>query len=81
MEKIDPWFIQVTVMGLLGYFLWSIRNILSDFKDQVKGLKDNIGKLFDSKDDHEKRLSKIEGRCDVNHGPGGRRSYDPVERQ
>ena len=79
-SKIDPWFLQLALLLLSGYFLWSFQRILSDFKDQVKGLKETIVKLFDRGDDFERRLSNIEGRCEVMHGQGGRRIYDPVER-
>ncbi len=80
LTKVDSWFLQLAVLLLSAYFLWSFQRILSDFKDQVKGLKETIVKLFDRGDDFERRLSNIEGRCDVMHGQGGRRSYDPVER-
>jgi len=84
-EKVDGWFLQLAVVGLSGYFLWSIRKILNDFTAQVKRLDETIGKLFDKDDDKERRLSRIEERCNVMHGVngiyrGGRRYYDPDDR-
>ena len=80
-NNVDTWFLQLAVLLLGGYFLWSFRKILTDFKDEVKGLKETIVRLFERGDDFERRLSNIEGRCDLMHGQGGRRSYDPEERQ
>jgi len=74
LEHVDGWFLQIAVLVLSGYFLWSIRNVLSDFKDQVKGLKETIGKLFDRHDDLDRRLSSLEGRCEATHF--GRRATD-----
>jgi len=80
LDRIEPWFLQLAVLVLGGYFLWSLKNVLTDFKDEVKGLRETIGKLFDRSDRFEKRLSNLEGRCDAIHGSGGRREYDPPER-
>lgn len=74
------WFLQLAVMVLAGYFLWSIKGVLSDFKDEVKGLRSLIGKLFDQDKNFEARLSTLEGRCEATHHPGGRRGYDPEDR-
>lgn len=82
LDKIDAWFMQLAVLGLTTYFLWSVRNVLNDFKEQVKALQKTIAKLFDSDRDLERRVSTIEGRCEAVHGAlsGGRREYDPEER-
>jgi len=83
-DNIDPWFLQIIVPILAGYFLWSIQRLLRDFKEEIRGLKETLRLLFHKNDDHENRLSRIEGRCDAMHGkaeqPGGRRIYDPEER-
>uniref|UniRef100_A0A831U363 Uncharacterized protein n=1 Tax=Geobacter metallireducens TaxID=28232 RepID=A0A831U363_GEOME len=73
----------ITLLG--GYFLWSVKGILAGFKDAVEELKTLIQKLFDKHDDHEKRLSALEGRCEGVRDTGalcsgGRRYYDPAER-
>lgn len=80
LTEAPAWFMQLSVLGLGGYFLWSIKGVLADFKDEVRSLKALIGKLFDQDKDFEKRLSAIEGRCEATHHPGGRRTYDPEER-
>ena len=63
LEQADPWFLRLAVLILSGYFLWSIRKVLADFSDQVKDLKDLLGKLFEHHDNHEQRLSRLEGVC------------------
>lgn len=73
----------VTLLG--GYFLWSVKGILNGFREAVEELKELISKLFDKHDDHENRLSALEGRCEAMHGVdhnrhGGRRYYDPNDR-
>ncbi len=78
--SVDAWFLKLAVVLLGGYFLWSLRKILADFKEEVKGLKTLIGKVFDKTDNFEHRLSSIEGRCEAMHGNGGRRKYDPLHR-
>ena len=70
--QIDRWFLELGVLFLGGYFLWSIRGVLADFKDSVGELKTLIGKLFDKDSDHEKRISKLEGAHQANHGGGER---------
>lgn len=92
LKSVPVWFLIIAVLLLCsaltlfgGYFLWSIKGILAGFKDAVEELKSLITKLFDKHNDHETRLSLLEGRCDATHGPhshpGGRRGYDPLERQ
>jgi len=80
---IPSWFYQLIAFVLAGYFLWSIKRILDDFKEEVKGLKETLRMLFTKGDNHENRISRIEGRCEANHGEisGGRRTYDPEERE
>lgn len=68
LEQADPWFLRLAVLILSGYFLWSIRRVLADFSNQVKDLKTLLGKLFDHHDDHEKRLSRLEGTCRSRNG-------------
>lgn len=69
-EQVDAWFLKLVAILLGGYFLWSLRQTLKDFKDEVSGLNKLIGKLFDNDLGLEKRVSKIEGRCEARHGEG-----------
>ena len=62
------WFILFVVFimsGCLvflgGYFLWSMKNIFNDLKQSIESLKELISKLYDKHDDHESRISVIEG--------------------
>lgn len=72
MEKVvdntPVWFLITTIMlmggavsVLFGYFLWSIKGILMD-------IKNSLHDLFKKHDDHESRLSKLEGTCAARHG-------------
>lgn len=81
LENADTWFLQIAVLLLSGYFLWSIRGLLNDFKSQIKELNMTSARLFTRGDDHERRISTLEGMHSVGgiHG-GGRRNYDPEER-
>ena len=82
LKSINPWLLILTVILLGGWFVWSVRNIFEGFAKAVNDLRNLIEKLFDKHDDHETRLSSLEGRCDAMHGPmtGGRRPYDPKDR-
>lgn len=87
LSALPVWFLVLSILVLFGavsilagYFLWSVKGILAGFKEAVEELKTLIEKLFDKHDDHEQRLSALEGRCDAMHGTGGRRSYDPADR-
>jgi len=84
LENADTWFLQIAVLLLSGYFLWSIRGLLNDFKSQIKELNITSARLFSRGDDHERRISVLEGRCSLMHNGdrpgGGRRNYDPEER-
>lgn len=63
LTKADGWFINLVALCGAGYFLWSMRNILADLKQEISDLKSVIEKIFAKNDDHEKRLSRIEGIC------------------
>lgn len=60
-------FIIFVMGGLLTafawYCTWSIGNIFVDLKSSIMDLKDLIAKLFDKHDNHEERLSRLEGKC------------------
>lgn len=62
-KAMDGWFVNLVAFGGACYFLWSIRNILTDLKDEIKELKDFINKVFNKSDDHEQRISRLEGIC------------------
>jgi hypothetical protein len=64
------WFLLfiIFIMGAMltafgGYCTWSIKNIFTDLKGSIMDLKELIAKLFDKHDDHEARLSHLEGKC------------------
>lgn len=49
------------IILLGGYFLWSMKNIFADLKQSIESLKNLISQLYDKHDDHENRISVIEG--------------------
>lgn len=62
------WFILFVVFimsGIIvflgGYFLWSLKNVFNDLKQSIEALKNLISQLYDKHDDHESRISKMEG--------------------
>jgi hypothetical protein len=61
MLKADPWFINLIALGGAVYFLYSARQILTDLKDEIRDLKDTIRSIFEKHDDHERRISHLEG--------------------
>jgi hypothetical protein len=86
LKTIDPWFLNLLVLILGMYFLWSVKNIFKDLKDSIKDLKDLIKDLYEHRNDHEARLITLETKCKYMHGDeefepsrqsGGRRHYDP----
>lgn len=68
--KADAWFVNFVALGGAVYFLWSMRGILSDLKAEIADLKAVIKEIFDRNNDHERRISRIEGICK------GRRNND-----
>lgn len=83
LKSVDSWFLVLVVIALGGWFVWSVKNIFDGFTRTVGDLQKLIDKLFDKHDDHESRLSELEGHCKAMHGgpdTGGRRFYDPPER-
>ena len=51
------------ITGFAGYCTLSIKNIFQDLRTSIVDLKTLIGKLFDKLDNHEERLSRLEGKC------------------
>lgn len=68
LSQTPDWFLRLSVIGLgsavtllIGGLLWSIRETLKDIKDDLRG-------LFARHDDHERRLSKLEGAHAAKYG-------------
>lgn len=81
MKTVDNWFLVLAVVLLGGYFLWSVRRLFQNLLDSIDDLKSLIKNLFDYRNEHESRISALEGRCNAMHGTDhrepGRRYYDP----
>lgn len=82
-KTIDPWFLNIAVIGLASYFLWSIKALFKDLKESITDLKALIKDLYDHRNDHESRIVALETKCAYQHGDPeavrqgpGRRSTD-----
>lgn len=60
LKSVDTWFLILAVFVLSGYFLWSIQRLFSDLKASIDELKSTITKLFEDRNGHEIRITKIE---------------------
>ena len=69
--KSEIWFLVLLVAVLGVYFLWSVRNLVNDLKASIRELRDTISELFDHRNDHEKRITAIETRCEMQRQLGG----------
>lgn len=87
-KTIDPWFINLLVIVLTAYFLWSIKGLFSDLRESISDLKRLVADLDLRRNDHEMRIIALETKCVWEHGEsnynptrqsGGRRLYDPKE--
>ena len=73
-KTIDPWFLNMSVIGLAVYFLWSMKALFKDLKDSINELKALIKDLYDHRNDHESRIVALETKCTVQHGG----DYEPI---
>lgn len=96
LTSVDTWFLIVAVTVLGGFFLWAVKYIFdgvktsiddldNSVKESTREMKQLIQELFIHRNDHEKRLTMLETRCEMHHGEydnarnsGGRRWYDPA---
>lgn len=67
LKSADPWFLNMAVICLAAYFLWSIKGLFKDLKDSIADLKTLIKDLYDHRNDHEVRLTAMETRCRLKH--------------
>jgi len=67
-KTIDPWFLNLLVIALAAYFLWSVKTLFKDLKDSILELKKLITELYEHRNNHETRLTAIETRCACEHG-------------
>lgn len=89
LKSVDAWFLiflvlflAAVVSALGGYFLWSVKGLLTDLKASILELKETISKLFDYRNDHESRIKVLETRikicaaCNDNHAHVHKREDD-----
>ncbi len=86
-KQADTWFVNLLVISLAAYFLWSIKGLFRDLKQSITDLKELIRDLYEHRNDHEVRIVTLETRCKIKscddqqyehqRMTGGRRSTDP----
>ena len=67
MKAVDPWFLNLLVLGLGAYFLWSIKALFKDLRESILELKKLISDLYDHRNNQETRLVALETRCQLHH--------------
>lgn len=76
-KTIDPWFLNLLVIILAAYFLWSVKGLFKDLRESILELKKLITELYDGRNDHEKRITALETKCAWEHGENpARRATD-----
>ncbi len=84
--QLPSWFLVFLVFILGGYFAWSFPKVVDSLKLSLSEVGNKLEKisteLFRKTDNHETRLSHIEGEHESAKAycPGGRWDKDPNER-
>ena len=68
LKSTPSWFLVFLVIILGGYFLYSMKQLFKGLSDAIQELKNMIKELFDDRNDHSERLSRLEARCEERHG-------------
>lgn len=63
LKGMDGWFVNLVAFLGACYFLWSVKGILKGLREDIQKLQETIEKIFNRTDDHETRLSRLEGIC------------------
>ena len=78
MKAVDPWFLNLMVLLLGGYFVYSIKAMLTGFRESIHDLKTSfqasiddlkklITELYEHRNNHENCITVLETRCDLHH--------------
>jgi len=93
LKTVDTWFLILAVVILAGALMLSAKVMFNAFmkhlensfevlNNTMKAFEETIKRLFDKHENHERRISQLEGAHAVNHGLDlnfNRRSTDPSE--
>lgn len=64
-KQLPEWFLVIAVIVLGGYAKWSLPKLFNGLTSSLKDFKESMDKmtekLFQKADDHEHRLSQLEG--------------------
>lgn len=72
LQQADQWFLVLIVIALSGYFLWSVKRWIEGLTNAIQDLKETIKELFDDRNDHARRITALETRCNIMHGKESR---------
>lgn len=62
-------FVLVLIVGALGkYFIYSMSKLFDSLNATIGELKNMIKELFEDRNNHSERLSRLEARCEERHG-------------
>lgn len=84
--QLPAWFLVFLVVILGGYFAWSFPRVVDSLKSSLSDVGNKLEmistELFRKTDNHENRLSHLEGehKSAVEYCHGGRRGKDPEQR-
>lgn len=62
-KSLDPSLLVMLVMFLGAYFIWSVKTGFNDIKTLIR-------ELFEDRNEHERRIVRLETRCVMKHGHG-----------
>jgi len=82
LKSVDTWFLIMAVLFLGGYFIWSMKKLLTDFRESIAEVKKFIEELFKDRNNHESRIVKLETRmsvCESCNGHHHKRNTDELD--
>lgn len=68
LKSVDQWFMILAVILLSGFSLWSVKRWTEGLTQAIQELKETLKELFEDRNDHAKRITALETRCEVIHG-------------
>lgn len=67
LKGVDAWFMVFVIACLSPLALWLLSRSINKLDQTIDRFQELIDRLFTKYDDHESRLSKLEGKCETNH--------------
>lgn len=67
LKSVPTWFLILCVSVLCSFSLWLVSRSIGKLDQTIDRFQELIDRLFNKYDDHENRLSRLEGKCEANH--------------